>query len=44
MNKFVLVEGVWKCKDIFFILVKENEKVKRGYYKEMFKYKLFRLF
>ena len=39
MNKLVLVEGVPKCKDIFSILAKENEKVKRGHYKETFKYK-----
>lgn len=39
MNKLVLVEGVPKCKDIFSILAKENEKVKRGHYKETFKYR-----
>ncbi|XP_066029961.1 heat shock 70 kDa protein 12A-like isoform X1 [Pocillopora verrucosa] len=39
MNKLVLVEGVPKCKDIFSILAKENEKVKIGHYKETFKYK-----
>ena len=37
-EKLVLIEGKLKCKDIFSILAKENEKVKRGHYKETFRY------
>ncbi|CAH3155053.1 unnamed protein product [Pocillopora meandrina] len=38
IKKFVLIEGVPTCKDVFSILAKENEKVKRGHYKKTFRY------
>ena len=37
-EKLVLIEGKPRCKGIFSILAKENEKVKRGHYKETFRY------
>lgn len=37
-RKMVMIEGEAMCKDIFSILAKENEKVKRGQYKNTFKY------
>ena len=38
IKKLVLIEGVPTCKDVFSILAKENEKVKRGHYKKTFRY------